>query len=337
MSKAVPPFSLISLIRAKLAGTWARIDSREFRAVSDQHERYGIPDSGYDSIPWDALNTRATSLTTASSNGGYLDQTDFQGYLAAMQPQTNLLPLGATMVPLDKNSTVTPYGLTALAPTWLHDELTAVAATVNTYGQKTFTRKTMLVAVPISLQLLKQSNAQEIVVGELVRAAGAELDKQGIMGTGLSGAPLGLLNIPQITSTSGATLAYSTLVTAMAAVATANAVVDASKLGFLTTPSVAGVLKQRYFSTANFPIWSGSIPAGTIDAMTAMSSTNVPTGSLLHGDFSRLLVAQWEDGLAIDMDPYTNFQQAYVTIRLCIAVDFVVASAASFQILTGVT
>jgi hypothetical protein len=77
--------------------------------------------------------------------------------------------------------------------------------------------------------------------------------------------------------------------------------------------------------------------SGSTDDQLALSSTNVPTGSLLHGDFSRLLVAQWEDGLQIDVDPFTNFQSAFITVRLCVAVDFAVASPLSFSILTGVT
>jgi HK97 family phage major capsid protein len=332
-----PPFNIAALVRSILAGTHGKIESNESRAIADEIERHGHPDNGYMPVPCNSLNNRAAPLTTAGANGGYLTQTDMQGYLQALQPQTNLLRLGAAQVPLDKNTTVTPAA-TALAPTWSGNESTPVAAVTNTYSQKTFVRKQMFVCVPISLQLLKQSNAQELVIGEAIRAAGAEADKQGIMGIGGSaGTPVGLLSNPLITSTSGAALAYSTLVAMMSGVANANAVVDATKLGFLTTPTVAGVLKQRYTSAANLPIWTGAVPGGTIDNQTALSSTNVPTGALIHGDFSRLLVAQWEDGLQIDLDPFTQFQSAIVTIRLAIAIDFVVASAASFQILTGVT
>jgi HK97 family phage major capsid protein len=336
--KNTAPISILDIINSKATGTFGRIESAGWRAITDMHERYGIPDSGYDLLPPNALHTRATPLSTVSANGGYLDQTDMVGYLPALQAQTNLLRLGATQVSLAKNATVTPRGVTALSPTWLTNESTATTETAPTFGQITFARKNLLVCVRLSRQLLIQSDAEEIVRTELVRACGAEIDRQGIQGVGgLLGTPLGVLNMPAITTASGATLAYATLVTAMTGVATSNAIVSPDALGFLTTPTVAGVLKQRQFSSAAFPIWTGSVPAGTIDGITALSSTNCTAGSLLHGDFSRLLVAQWADGLQIDVDPFTNFQSAFVTVRLCVAVDFAVASPLSFSILTGVT
>ena len=165
----------------------------------------------------------------------------------------------------------------------------------------------------------------------------AEADKQGIQGTNTAGLPLGLVNNPAIATAPGTALAYSTLVTVMTGIANSNAVVAPVALGFLTTPTVAGVLKQRYFSAANWPIWTGSIPAGTIDMQPALSSTNVPAGTFLHADWSQLLVAQWADGLQIDVDPFTGFQSTLVTVRLSVAVDFQITNPASFSILTGTT
>src|SRR5450631_3424237 len=104
--KPEQPFSIFAMIRAKAAGTWGKVESREWRAVSDRHERYGLPDSGYDSIP--GLVNRATPLTTASANGGYLDGTALKGYLPALQAQCNLVRLGATLVQLEKGSTTIP-------------------------------------------------------------------------------------------------------------------------------------------------------------------------------------------------------------------------------------
>jgi hypothetical protein len=71
--------------------------------------------------------------------------------------------------------------------------------------------------------------------------------------------------------------------------------------------------------------------------MDSMATTNVPSGNLIHADFSQLLIAEWADGLQIDVDPYTQFQSAFVTIRLCVAVDFQITSPLSFAITTGVT
>jgi hypothetical protein len=185
---------------------------------------------------------------------------------------------------------------------------------------------------------LLQSNADEVVPLELARGAAAGIDQAGLQGLGTAGVPLGIFNNPAITSASGASLAYSTMVGMMTAVANANAApANPESLGWITAPNTAALLKTRYFSTANFPIWTGSVPAGTIDNQNAVSTTNCPTGSLIHGNFSQLLMAQWTDGLQIDLDPYTNFQNAIVTVRLAVACDFAVANPTAFSILTGVT
>lgn len=332
-----PAFSIVAMVRAKAAETWGRVDSTEFRIISDLIERNGLPDSGFDPIPGYALASRASPLSTSASNGGFLDATALTGYIPQFLARSVLLRLGATPVQLTKGTTVTPRGATALTPTWLTNETTATTATAPTFGQLTFNRRNLLVCVTLSRQLLLQSDAEEIVRAELVRACAAEIDRVGIQGSGANGQPLGILNLPAITTTSGATLTYQTMVNQMAAIANANAIVLPDALGFLTTPNVANILKNRYFSTAQFPIWTGPIPQGTIDLMDAMATTNCPSGSMLHGDFSQLLIAEWSDGLQIDVDPYSQFQSAFVTVRVCIAVDFQVTSPASFQITTGVT
>jgi len=328
-------FSVLAMAMAKATETWGRIDSHEFRVVSSLIERNGLPDSGFDPIPAYAL--RATPLTTASANGGYLDDTEMLGYLPALQAQSNVLRLGATPVALGKGNATMPRGVTAITPTWLGDEVTPTSATAPTFGSLAFTRKNMLVSVTLSRQQLLQSNAEAIVNDELRRSFAAEIDRQAIQGTGIAGTPVGLLNMPQITNLTGTTLAYSTIVTAMTNVANGNAIVNEAALGFMTTPTVAGQLKQRFFSAAALPIWDGSVASGTIDDQPALSSNNVAAGNLIHADWSRLLIGEWSDGLQIDVDPFTNFQSGLVTIRLCASVDFQIASSLSFNVITGIT
>lgn len=328
-------FSILAMAMAKATGTWGRVDSHEFRVVSSLIERNGLPDNGFDPIPGYAL--RATPLTTASPNGGDLDGTAMVGYLAALQAQSNVLRLGATPVQLGTGNSTMPRGVAAIVPTWMGDEVTPTTPTAPTFGSLAFTRKNVLINVTLSRQQLLQSNAAEIVESELRGSLAAETDKQAIQGTGIGGTPLGLLNIPTITNLSGTTLAYPTLVTAMTNVANSNAVVDPESLGFLTTPTIGGILKQRYFSAANLQIWNGSIANGTIDDQPAVTSTNVAAGNLIHGDFSRLLIGEWDDGISIDVDPFSQFQSAFVTIRLCASFDVQVASALSFNVINGIT
>jgi HK97 family phage major capsid protein len=336
--KTAQPYSLAARIRSQLAGTWGKVDSVEWRTTCDLHERYGIPDNGFDLVPPTLMASRAT-LTAANPIGaGFLDDPTVVGsYIQQLLPQMNLGRLGAQAIALDKTATLIPYGTTALQPTWLTDELTATTATAPAFGSRTATRKTILTSTTVSRQLLMQSNIDEILPRELSRAAAVAIDAAGIAGTGINGIPLGLMNIGTIPSASGATMTYAMLVALMEAVANANAVSDPASLGFLTSPAVAALLKQRYFSDANLPIWVGSVPAGEIDKQAAYSSTNVPAASLIHGDFSNLLIAGWSDGLSITVDPFTGFQSGLTTVRLCVSVDFVLPNPVGFSTLTAIT
>jgi HK97 family phage major capsid protein len=233
---------------------------------------------------------------------------------------------------------VMPRAITPLTSTWLPPgEATATVATAPVLGQNSFVRRIQLTSATISRQALLQSNADEVVNRELLSSAGADADRQGISGSGLLGTPTGLLANSSIASGSGASLAYLTLTNMMAAIGNANAIVNPETLGFLTSPTTAALLKNRYFSAAAFPIWNGNVASGLIDTMPAMSSTNCSAGSLIHGDFSRLLIGQWEDGIEVSIDPYSAFQTGFTTVRLMLSVDFVLASPTSFQILTGIT
>jgi HK97 family phage major capsid protein len=335
--QSAKPFSIAAMVRAIVSGTYGKVESNESRAVADEIEKHGLPDNGYEPLPWNALGSRATPLTAAiPSNGGYLDQTAVQGYIPQLLPMTTLGRLGATPVSLGKNSTLIPYGAEALVPTWLSNETTATDATSPAFGQVTAVRHTILTCTSVSRQLLLQSNIDDILTLELRRATAAAIDAAGIAGNGTGGMPLGLLNIAAIPSASGATLAYPALVSMMQAVANANAVHDLPSLGFLTSPNVAAALKQRYFSEANLPIWVGSIPAGEIDEQLALSSTSVPS-ALIHGDFSNLLVAGWSDGISMAVDPFTQFTSGTTMVRLCVSVDFVLPNPTAFSILTAVS
>ncbi len=336
--KTAEPYSLAARIRSQIAGTWGKVPSAEWRITSDLHEQFGIPDSGFDLVPPTIMASRATLTAANPSGAGYLDDPNVVGtYVHQLLPQMNLGRLGAQGVAMARTSTLIPYGATALVPTWLSNELTATDAVAPAFGGKIATRKTILTSTTVSRQLLLQSNIDEILPMELSRAAAAAIDLAGIQGLGADGVPLGLLSNPDVPTASGATLTYEMLVALMEAVANANAVTDPASLGFLTSPAVAALLKARYFSAANLPIWKGSVPAGTIDEQPAFTSTNVPAASLIHGDFSNLLIAGWSDGLSIAVDPFTFFQSGITTVRLCISVDFVLPNPAGFSTLTGIT
>jgi hypothetical protein len=100
---------------------------------------------------------------------------------------------------------------------------------------------------------------------------------------------------------------------------------------------VAGLLKQRVkFSSTASPIWEGQLQGGQVDGYRAMASNNVPSGYLIFGDFSQMVMAEW-GVLEVDVNPYANFAAGIIGVRAMYSVDFAVRVPGAFSIASSVT
>jgi HK97 family phage major capsid protein len=335
---AATRFSVSAAAKSMLARTYNDRDSFERRCVDILNEQRGIADSGLNHCPVEVLTgTRATPLDVASpSDGGYLTQTKLlaDGYIAALQPESSVLQAGANVVDLDRDTTAIPYGNSALTTYWQQDEVTPVAASSMTFGLKTAVRRILYAVVPVSRQLLLTSSVDDYIALEARRALAAQIDLVALQGTGTAGQPTGLLNVAGTGTIAGTSLNYAALVGGMTAVAGNNAFAAPA---FITTPTVAGLLKQRPGATSSVPIWDGPVARGAIDSQSAFGTNNMAASTLVHGDFRELLIAQWSDGLQLDIDPFTQFPAAIVSFRFAISVDVQVRTPGAFTIASSIT
>jgi HK97 family phage major capsid protein len=195
----------------------------------------------------------------------------------------------------------------------------------------------LTVNVKLSRQLLKQSNARAIVPSELSRVVAVALGGGIVNGIGNAGQPTGILNAG-ITSAPGTSLAYGGIVTATQTVADANGVLDPANCAWITTPTVAGLLKNRFRNgTGSDPVWMGNIPLGTIEGAPAYATRLMPPGTALYGDFSGVTVFEYPSGALIEVDPFTGFQSGIYNVKLTLYVDVVVGYLPSFYSITSIT
>ena len=118
-------------------------------------------------------------------------------------------------------------------------------------------------------------------------------------------------------------------------VATGNALTG--NCGYVTTPAVAGLLKQRVkFTSTASPLWEGQLLDGTVDGYRAMSSNQVPAANILFGDFGTVIVGEWSV-LELEINPYANFQAGIVGVRAIYTVDIGVRYPSAFSLATSVT
>ena len=111
-------------------------------------------------------------------------------------------------------------------------------------------------------------------------------------------------------------------------VSAANGIRTPSARGFVAHPGVELLLQRREkISGGGVPIWDGD----SIGGRRAVSSNDVPSGTLLYGDWSSVMVVNWgtlEVGLTRSGSS-SDFVQGKVSIRAVVTCDVVVRYPAS--------
>ena len=105
--------------------------------------------------------------------------------------------------------------------------------------------------------------------------------------------------------------------------------------GFAATVAALLATRQRFAST-DTPIWTGNILDGQVAGFPAHTSTLIPAGTMLFGDFSEVVQAEW-GVLEIDVNPYANFQAGTIGIRAFSYVDVGVRTAGAFSAASSIT
>jgi len=162
-------------------------------------------------------------------------------------------------------------------------------------------------------------------------------DFAGLAGSGANGEPTGVLNTSGITSVSGASAGYATVVGVQKSVADSNAVLNAGALGYCTTPTVAELWKgKQRFSGSDSPLWQGALNRGVVEGIPALATKQMPAATALYGDWSSLLLLEW-GVLEIEVNPFTNFKAGIVGVRVMWSLDVVVRHPSSFAAITAIS
>lgn len=278
-------------------------------------------------------------LTVATSSaGGYLVETSNQGFIDILRNRSVVMAMGARrLTGLVGNLTI-PKQTGAATAYWLNTESTSITEGAITLGQLALSPKNVGAYVEISRQLLLQSSpsAEQITMTDLAAQLGLAVDTASISGSGASGQPTGIFTTSGIgTSPSGTSLDYANVIKFQTDVAGANALT--SSCGYVTTPTVAGLLMARQrFSNTDTPLWNGSILNATMAGFNAMSSNQMPTAKMLFGDWQQLVIAEW-GVLEVEVNPVANFQAGIVGVRAIYSVDVGLRYAGAFSSVASIT
>jgi HK97 family phage major capsid protein len=277
--------------------------------------------------------------TSQGSAGGYLVSTKVQSFIGALYARSVPTRLGATRISGLIGDTTVPRVSQSATAYWLSDDTSAPTETQATLNELAMSPKTVGALCELSRRIVMQTSpaVESLAMADLGGVLAQAVDAAAINGSGTLGEPLGILNTPEVGAFTGGSLDSAALVNAQVDVATGNAIVNDEALGYATTPAVAALLKARHrVADTNSPLWEGAVHSGMVEGVRAMSSTTIPTATMVYGDWSQLAVGEW-GVLDLRTNPYANFKAGIVSIRAFWTIDIAVRHAAVFSIAGSIT
>lgn len=340
--KETKRFSIVRAINALAEKNWdtAGFELECSRAIE---KRVGKPAHGGFYVPYEVQARKAEvkrdQTVASASGGGYLVATDNRAdsFIELLRNRTVVAQMGATILPGLTGNVTIPKQTAASTAYWLVNEGTQITESALTFGQLALTPKTVGAYVEISrlstLQTIPAIDA--LVMDDVAKVVALAVDLAAINGSGSNGEPQGLIGTSGIGSVTGTSVDYADMIEFQTDVASANALVAGA--GFVTTPTVAGLLMARQrFSSTDTPLWTGNLLDGQLVGYRAMSSNQVPAGYLLFGDWSSVIIGEWGI-LEVAVNPYANFQAGVIGVRAFQTVDVGVRRAGAFSVASSVT
>jgi HK97 family phage major capsid protein len=329
-------FSLMRAIQAASANNWtqAGYELECSREIAKRTNKVLDPNKFY--VPFEVQQRDLTAGT--GSAGGFLVGTQNMSFIELMRNRSVVYRMGAQRLSGLSGNVTIPRQTAAATGYWLATEGTAITESQQTFGQLSLTPKTVGAYTEVSRQLMLQSSpdAESIVSTDLATVCALAIDVGALRGSGSGGEPAGIVGTSGVGAVTGTSLAAAGVLEFQSDVAGGNLLTEAC--GYVTTPAVAALLMARpeLPSTGTTRLWQGNMLEGTLFNMRAMSSNQMSAGTMLFGDFSKLVIAEWNT-LEVEVNPYANFQAGIVGVRAMVTVDVGVRYGGAFSYAASVT
>jgi len=329
--REVQRYSLQNAILCAMHGT-GNDKSLEAECSREIEKRLKIPTGSHSvQVPLEIQMHRDLTAGGAPA-GGYLVESQIFDIAPTPRASPKVVQLGARVVgPLTGNGLI-PRLTAGGTITWHTDEATQTSESTPSLLSMAFTPKTASSFIEISRLALLQSESQSIVEDDVRVALRVAADLAAINGSGASGQTLGLLNTPGIGTVTGTSITWDGILEFESDVSSSNVLLNDSTFGYLSTPAVRKLLKNRERFTGAGPIWDGK----SMNGYSALASMNVPTATLIAGDWSQLVIATW-GALEIRVDPFTAFKSGIVGVQAIMSIDTGLRYPAAFSAATSVT
>ncbi|EOW2669851.1 phage major capsid protein [Acinetobacter baumannii] len=312
--------SVSNIIRSQMNGQG--LSGAELEYNQEAEKRSGRKAQGA-FIPFDALETRANTTTTAKQIIG----TDYrpQDFIGALRASNIVRSMGVrTLTGLSGDVVIPKYG-TGLSLGWI-SEGEAVPEDEMSFDAITLKPKHTGGKTEMSRQLIQQSSPdiESLVREDLSYLVGQNIDKAILAGTGVKD-PLGILNtVGVLTGTIPAT--WQEVLALIQKIEDEN-ISNLKWLGTSTTKTrLAGI--EKSIGTGQF-LYSG----GQVGELPFNVSANMPADKLILGDFSQVLLGVWSE-IDILVNPYAEpaYSRGGIQVRAMATCDVAVRHPKAFLI-----
>jgi HK97 family phage major capsid protein len=288
-------------------------------------------------IPSDILY-RDLSVGSAGG-GGYLVGTAIGSFIDMLRNRSVVFRMGAQRAPGQVDNLVWAKQTGGSTVVWLSTEASTATESTPSFVQIAATPKTAIAYNELSRQLTKQVTpaGEQLYLGALAKDMALAADQAVLNGSGAAGQPTGIIGTSGIGGVIGTSIDYTKQVEFQTDVSDANGALNPATMGYVTTPTVAALLKGRQrFTGTDSPLWRGSIVEGEIEGNRGMSSKQMPTAPLLYGDWSAVTVPEW-GVLAVEVNPFQDFQKGIIGVRALWSLDVLVQFPSAFSLATSIT
>ncbi|MCP1229872.1 phage major capsid protein [Acetobacter indonesiensis] len=331
-------FTIVDAVRAQMPGVTDIRSGRAKEMAAEIERRTGQkPQQGgilVDLTP--AIETRATMTTGAQGTAGeaaFLIPTQQRPdqFVSLLRARLITQALGASVLDGLTGNVGIPRQTGAAAAAWTGENQQFPVGN-GAYDGLVMAPKCCGSISELSRNTVMQSSpsAQQLVQNDLLAVMAQALDAAALAGDGANFTPKGV--IPQAgvtTQYTAGSLTWPEILARFTDLETANAVPNGWAVG-------AGVRAMLMATPKAASVGSGFIMEdGTLAGLPAQWSTNVPTGNLVLGDWSNLLVGLW--GVAeILVNPYASeaYQRGNIQIRVIQSADVAVRRPQAFTVLT---
>lgn len=335
-------YSLIAALRGAVTGNWkdAGLERKVSQAIA---ERAGKDPNGiylsYEAMGFGLREQMKRQYmarqqdVVSSGKGPELIATELHSdlFIEVLRSRATVGGLGARFVTGLIGDVDIPKQIGSATFYWVVDDVAATDSDL-TFTTVQLRPKTIATAVPITRRLMIQStpDIEALVRDDIMLGLSLGIDNALFKGSGVGEEPTGIINqagIGSVDISAGAGgVTWAKIVELETDIGEAN--VNADTIAYVMRPSMRGLLKttEKAANTAQF-IWGDN---GLVNGYRAAVTTEMPTGDILAGDFSKAMVGMW-GALDVVPDKATKVATGGLVMRMFQDADVAVRHAQAFS------